>query len=178
MSNLVTPKEITQNTTVEWTIQSDDYPASDGFTATFTLISASGNLSVDASTNSDGSSYDFALTPPTQTAALFPGYHEYQIAVDDGTDRYVIESGYILVLPDLATTQVKTVDGRTPTRQRYEAYVNLLTNEAYIKTMGPDQIAALEEMVRRLEWDLRREADVERAKRGENVSRKLYVRFK
>jgi len=176
-TNLYTPKEIVQNTTVEWTIQSSDYPASDGYTATFVIIARSGNLSVNATTNADGRSYDFTLTK-SQTVTLLPGYHEYQIAVTNGTARYVIERGTIIILPDLATTQVETVDGRSATRKRYEAYVNLLTNEAYIKTMGADQIAALEDMVRRLEWDLRREADVERQKRGENTSRKIYTRFK
>jgi len=177
MNQTYSPREITQNTTEEWTFYSDDYPASDGFTATFILMNQSGSVTITASTNADGNAYDFALTK-AQTAALFPGGYKYQCSVDDGTERYILEDGYCMVLPDLATTQVKDVDGRSSARQRHDAYIARLTNEAYIKTMGPDQIAAFEEMVRRLEWDLKREEEREKTKRAENSSRKMYVRFK
>jgi hypothetical protein len=39
------------------------------------------------------------------------------------------------------------------------------------------QIEELEQTMRRLEWDMKREEDAEKLKRGENTTRKLYTRF-
>jgi hypothetical protein len=167
------PLEIQQGTTVEWTATPTDYPATD-WTATFTLISRMGSLAVTGV--ADGADYDFTLTA-AQTAAMQPGAYEYNIRVTDGTDTHEIESGRIYVLADVSAVQPIAVDGASPTRRRRDHYVALLGNESFVKTLEPGRIAEMEEVIRRLEWDLKREEDAEKAKRGINTTRKLYGRF-
>ncbi len=167
------PLEITQGTTVEWTVTSELYPAP-SYAATFTMVSRMGSLAVVAT--ADGTAYNFALTP-AQTAALQPGAYEYTIRVTDGTDTHVVESGRIYVAADVSAAQPIEVNGASLTRQRRDHYVALLSNESFVKTLEPGRIAEMEDMIRRLDWDLKREQDEEKAKRGINTTRKLYVRF-
>jgi hypothetical protein len=167
------PLHITQGTTVEWEESHDDYPAS---TWTATCIIRSEKTSLVATATASGDDFEFALTA-TQTAALYPGSYEVQIFVAKGAERYLHDSGYVQILPDLAVSQPLTIKGDSPARQRYNNYVALLLNEAYVKTLDPDQLAALEQAVKRLEWDLKREDDAEKLKRGDNVTRKIYTRF-
>jgi len=168
------PVEIRQGTSVEWTTVSADYPATDGFAATFTAVAASGSLSVFATAS--GADFLFALTP-AQTAALYPGSYEYSIKLTDGTDTHVLEAGYVYILADVTAEQPLGVAGVSPARQRHDHYVKLVTNEAFVKTLQPGQLAEMEEIIRRLEWDLKREQDAEKLRRGINTTRKLYTRF-
>ena len=168
------PLEVTQGTTQEWTSVSLDYPATDGFAATFTMVAASGSLSVSAT--SSGAGFAFALTA-AQTAALYPGSHQYTITVTDGTSTHQIESGYIYVLPDVSASQPLGTAGVSPARKRHDHYVTLVTNEAFVKTLEPGRLEEIEQIIRRLEWDVKREEDAEKIKRGINASRKMYTRF-
>ena len=167
------PFEITQGTAEAWTMENADYPAT-GYTATFTVIATSGSLAVNATAS--GNDYAFALTS-AQTAALFPGSHQYSVKVSNGTETYTVEAGYIYVRTDVSAEQPLGVSGISPTRERYNHYIKLVTQENFIKTMQPGSIEEIEQIIRRLEWDLKREEDAEKAKRGINTTRKIYTRF-
>jgi hypothetical protein len=168
------PVEVRQGTTVEWTTVSEDYPATDGYAATFTAVATSGSLAVTGTV--DGADWDFTLTA-TQTAALQPGSYEYSIKLTLGAAVYVIEAGYLYILADVTAEQPLGVAGVSPARQRHDHYVKLVTNESFVKTLQPGQLAEMEEIIRRLEWDLKREEDAEKLRRGINATRKLYTRF-
>lgn len=169
-----TPFEIVQGTKYEWTLTNSDYPATDNFTASLTLISTEGTLTVAGVV--DGADWDFTLTP-AQTSALYAGVYRFSVVLTDGTDTYTVESGLVHVLPDATIAQPVVPSGKSFARQRYENYCSIMANEAMVKAMQPGQISEMEEAIRRLEWDLKREDDAEKAKRGENTTRKLYVRF-
>ena len=112
------PAEIIQNTTVQWTKQISDYPASSGWSLSYSFRGASFKLDVNATTDSDGNSFDMALTP-TQTATfplttgLITGQVWYAGVVTDGTNKFIVSSGDILIRQDLTASGLTTFDGRS-----------------------------------------------------------------
>ena len=183
MPAYATPFEITQATLVEWSVDAtgygtdgdEDYLFSDGWTPTFTLINSSGSVAITG-TEGDEDDYDFTLSV-AQTTALHPGSYRFQIVTAKGTESHLLESGYLYVRENVALEQPLCVSGKSPARQRFEHYQSLLMQESFVKTLAPGQIEELEQTMRRLEWDLKREEDAEKLKRGENTTRKLYTRF-
>jgi hypothetical protein len=173
-----TPLEVTQGTAHLWPVPAGDYNPGAGFTATLIIINTSGSLTVAGTASTETTdAFDFSLTV-AETTALHAGSYNYQVTASDGTAAHVIEAGRILVLPNVAISQPLGVSGKSPAQQRYDHYIALVQNESFIKTMGPGGITEIEQIIRRLEWDLRREEDAEKARRGINTTRKLYTRFK
>jgi len=171
MGVVYTPFEITQGTVAEWEIPVGDYS---GYTATLTIISPSGSLS-SLATESDGE-FCFALTA-AQTEDLHIGSYRFQVALALADDKHILESGYIYVRENVAQENPLAISGKSPARQRYEHYNALLLNEAFVKSLAPGQIEELEQSMKRLEWDIKREEDSEKMARGINATRKLYTRF-
>jgi hypothetical protein len=172
-----TPLEITQGTAHLWYVDAGDYTAAEGYAATLTIINSATSLSVAGTTSTDDpGDFDFALSI-AQTAALYAGSYRYQITVTDGTNTYQLENGYIYVLEDVATAQPIQVSGKSPARQRLEHYQSLLMQESILKTLAPGQIEEIEQAMRRIEWDIKREEDAEKVKRSINATRKIYTRF-
>lgn len=112
----------------------------------------------------------------TQTAALTAGPYLWQAFVSKGSERYAIDTGSLVVYADLATLQA-TATAQSSARKRLAIYQAMAENVAYIKTLSPDQMEALERIMKSLQWDVKREEDAEKVKRGINVSRKIYTRF-
>lgn len=168
------PLDFIQGTTVSWVESFPSYPSPD-WTAKIVIRNA--GTKVECVADPDGQDgHKFTMTA-SSTANLNAGHYEYALAVSKGNERYVVDQGRLVVLPDIAADQPQGVAGKSPVRTRYEFYQDLLTNESFVKTLDPGRIEELEMAMRRMEWELKREADAERARRGLNTTRKLYARF-
>ena len=177
MDQVSAPFRFTQGESVAWTMPAPDaYRPGDGWTAKAGLYSTRGSLEVEA-TATAGGDYAFALTA-SQTAALLPGPFRFQAEATKAGQRAVVESGTILVDPDASTAQVLAMSATSPARQRHAVYMGMITDPAVVKTLLPEQITEMEQAIKRLEWDIKREDDAEKLKRQTNVSRKIYTRFR
>lgn len=94
------PLSFTLGEYVQWTRTFDDYPAS-AWTLTYSLVKASAKIAIVAS--ADGDDYLVTLSTTT-TAAYTAGKYKWQAHVAGGSsERYLVDSGSIEILPDFAT---------------------------------------------------------------------------
>lgn len=107
MSDL--PQSFRAGDTVTWTVTLRDYPASAGWTLTYSLLHASASkLTLTASASND----DFVVTIPAATSANYTaGDYTYVARVSKAGESYTVDSGRISILPNLATST--TYDGRS-----------------------------------------------------------------
>jgi len=110
--------------TWRWSRSLPDYPAST-WTLTYTLINASGKVTVAAT--ADGDTHAVSV-PPATTAAYAAGRYDWVAHVSDGTDRYQVGAGSINVLPDLSAAS--TYDGRSHARKMLDAIDAMLEGRA------------------------------------------------
>lgn len=163
------PVEIVQGTGYSWTREFGEYDSS--YTLTYELRGLTSTLTV---TGTPSTSWSISITP-TQSAALVSGPYVWQAFVSKGSDRFVVDSGSLIVTADLGAST--TAESRTPARRRLAIYRAMLENVAYIKTLAPESIEALERVMKSLEWDVKREEDAEKLKRGGYPTRKIFTRF-
>jgi len=103
------PSKITAGTSVSWLSVLGDYPASEGWTLTYTLISTSAQISFASS--ADGDSHLIEI-PYTTTQAWGAGEYAWQGHVSNGTERYQVDSGLVEIVVDYAT-ETTGADTRT-----------------------------------------------------------------
>lgn len=103
------PLEIFAGDTVVWTKSFSDYPAT-VWTLTYRLLSRQGLEAQDFGGTTNGSDFTVALQAAF-TADFAAGTYSLFGFVTDGTDRYQVYSGTLVVKPDPAI--VSHVDGRT-----------------------------------------------------------------
>lgn len=176
MSVTSVPYEIVQGTTVSWSAENSEYPATSGYVLTYVFRSARQDYTITGSASGGG----WTVTlPKATTAAMYPGVFAWQAFIRDSgsTVRYDVASGIIDVKPDLAATQTPPIDARSPARKRLDAFNDLLTTPAFIKTLEPGQISELELIRKQAEWDVKREADAEKLRAGGYPTRKILTRF-
>lgn len=177
MSAQSVPASIVQGTTHEWTVTESDYSPAAGWTLAYVLRSSRQSQTV-AGVQS-GASWDVTLTKAI-TAALYPGVFSWQAFVTDagGTERHLIASGVLDVLPDVSATQQPPHDARSVARKRLESLNDMLSSSAFVKTLLPEQIESLERVRKQAEWDVKREADAEKLRAGGYPTNKILVRFR
>lgn len=94
--SMATPQTIRAGTTANWTVTIDDYAASSGWSATYTLRAA-GQSDITISTTGNGTTYTVDVAPATTTGYAADTYF-YVLTVTDGTDTHEIDTGIIEVL--------------------------------------------------------------------------------
>lgn len=101
------PSKITAGTSVSWLVALPAFPATDGWTLTYTLVTSAAQVVV-ASTPS-GADHLFEITL-AESADWIPGKYSWQSHVSDGTERYQIDAGVVEILADYAnaTTGIDT----------------------------------------------------------------------
>lgn len=168
------PVEFTQGDTISWTYYDSKYTSTD-YSFKTVFYSSRGNLTINGVTNGSGwlSSIDHATS-----STLYPGLYGYQTYLTSATEQLCIETGTIEVKADTSHSQLPNIDARSSSRKMYEDLSTLLTTTSFVKSLDPDQIVALAELRKSLEWDVKREQDAQKLKRGENnPNRNIYVRF-
>lgn len=170
------PFEITQGTTVAWSVLLSDYSAAAGYTISYTFYSERQRLTVSGTQS--GSGWTVTLSK-TNTSALYAGPISWQAFVADAgaTVRYVVASGVAIIHPDLSVDQPVPHDPRTHARKMLEQYNAMLSNMAFIKTLQPEQIVELERVRKQFEWDVKRQDDAEKLRAGGYPTRKIFTRF-
>jgi len=167
------PARLTQGTNLAATVSSTDYPAS-SYTGAGSFFN--GTTRVAATVTASGGDYIVTLTT-TQTAAMTPGAWGWQVFATSGSVRQLLDEGTIIIAPDLAANQVPAYDSRSTARIMLEKYNKLMSDGAYVKTLAPEQIEAMERVRKQAEWDVKREDDAIALKAGGYPTRKIFTRF-
>lgn len=184
MTDTTEPKRITAGDTVSWLKSISDYPASAGWSLSYTLINATGKIAIDAVAQGE----DYLVSIPANVSAEYtPGAYPFVAVVTKAGERHTVGRGSIIVDPDLAA-QAGGYDTRSNARIILD---NLLL--AY-RTASADQafVQDYEVAGRRLSFNAKADWIIEidywkrevakelRAKRladGLDAGTKVYVRF-
>lgn len=127
----IEPKKITAGDTITWTKSLSDYPATAGWVLTYTLINATNKIQMTASALGS----DFLLSVPAATSAAYKkGVYSYQGYVTNGSERYMVVSGTIEVLPNLAAENA--LDNRSQVKRTLDAINAVIEKRA---TMDQEQ---------------------------------------
>lgn len=164
------PVEIIQGTVYSWTRGFGEYDAS--YALTYEIRGLSSTLTV---TTTAATSWTAALTA-VQTAALVAGPYIWQAFVSKGSDRIAVDSGALVVVADLGAGTT-TAAAQSSARKRLAVYQAMAENVAYLKTLTPESMESLERIMKSLQWDVKREEDAEKLKRGGYPTRKIFTRF-
>jgi hypothetical protein len=121
------PAELRAGDTAKWRRELPDYPASASWQLKVTLVGQQGAHTVTA--DADGDAFVFTLLASI-TAAWVAGRYVRTEYVTNGTERYTIETGEILLLQDLAVA-TGAVDTRSHARKVLDAI------EAWLESKAP-----------------------------------------
>ena len=121
------PTSITAGDSVAWTRSLSDYPASAGWSLSYTLINAAAKITINASAAGD----DHAVSVSAATSSVWTaGDYTWQGAVTKGSERYTVGSGSLTIEKSFAAQT--TLDTRSTARTMLEAleacYLAYLTN--------------------------------------------------
>ena len=175
----VVPKTITAGDSIDWLITLDDYPASDSWVLTYYLVNSSAQITLAAIASGD----DHAITKTAAgTAAYSPGDYAYQGYVAKGTDRWLVESGLITVLPNFAT-QTTGYDARNEFRIIADAIIAVqqskATKDQLAYSVAGRSISRMSpaELTQWYEWADRKASRLEAIAKGRNNSGIIKVTF-
>lgn len=114
------PLQLQVGDTWRWTESIPDYPASAGWTLTFSLYRYGQSvIQIPASVSGDGFSISIPASTTTGKAA---GSWQWTAYVSKGTDRFTVETGTVKLKPDLAAA-TSTTDLRTDDEKILDALI-------------------------------------------------------
>ena len=93
------PSTITAGTSVSWSVDLPDFPASEGWTLAYSLVKSSAQVVVTSTPSGDAHLIEI---PYETTEAWEAGVYAWQSHVSNGTERYLIASGSVEILADYA----------------------------------------------------------------------------
>lgn len=93
------PQEITAGESVSWKKSLSDYPASESWELTYSLVNSSGRIQIVSTAEDDDHLIEVAFST---TAAYTAGEYHYQAHISDGSERYLVDEGEVTILPDFA----------------------------------------------------------------------------
>ncbi len=105
------PIRVAAGDTFIWQRSFSDYPASDGWTLTYSLVTTSNKIAITAS--ADGNNFLVSVAATT-TAAYNVGTYDQQAYVTLSSERYQVGSGVIEILENFATQSSAFSAGTTP----------------------------------------------------------------
>lgn len=179
MSDL--PQSFRAGDTLTWTISLSAYPASDGWSLTYTLINATRKVTITSTAS--GSEHLLSVSAAT-SATYAPGTYLWTAAAINGTSCVTIANGSVDILPNLAA--LATYDGRSQAKRMLDAIDALLEgrtagvemelemNGRRIRYFTPDELRKW-----RIYWlaEVRREQAAERLANGLGGPQKVLVRI-
>lgn len=173
------PTQVNAGDTAKWLKALPDYPATDGWVLSYTLVSSTQRLTFNASAS--GSEHLVNVSAAT-TAAWVPGTYTWRARVALDGDVYTVGGGQIVVGSAFATA----TDGRSAARRMLDAVEATLEGRASndveqltisgrsVKHMPVADLLALRD---RLRLDVAREQAAERAAAGLPARGRVLVRF-
>lgn len=179
MSDL--PQSFRAGDTLTWTISLSAYPASDGWSLTYTLINATRKVTITSTAS--GSEHLLSVSAAT-SAGYAPGLYTWTAAASKNDQRISLSSGTVEILPNLAA--LATYDGRTQAKRILDAIdavldqratgveMELEMNGRRIRYFTPDELKKW-----RIYWvaEVRREQAAERLANGLGGPQKVLVRI-
>lgn len=93
------PDSFAAGTTVDVTLSYASYPASGGWTA---MLHLAGAALASVTGTATGKAFRFKLTA-ANSAPLPAGNYQWRVVVTDGTDKFIADSGVLLVQPNIET---------------------------------------------------------------------------
>lgn len=121
MTATIEPSRVTAGDTVTFTKSLADYPASDSWVLSYTLINASNKYSFTAAAS--GADHLVTVAAAT-TAAWVAGTYTCLAVATKATERHTVGQGSIVIAPNLAAAS--TYDTRTSAKKALEAVNTLL----------------------------------------------------
>lgn len=103
------PSELVAGESISWSKTYSDYPASESWVLTYTLIKSDTQIQIVASDDGDDHLVEVATGV---TAAYAVGTYDWQAHISNGTERYLMDVGVIKVVTDFAT-QASGFDSRS-----------------------------------------------------------------
>lgn len=173
------PTALIAGDTAKWLKTLTDYPASEGWTLSYTLVSASNRITFNASAS--GNDYLVSVSAAT-TESWVSGSYEWRAQVTKSGEVFTVETGTISVQPSFGSA----IDGRSHARK---ALSNI---EAYLENAGNLTAASYEIAGRKLQrfslpellalrdkykGEVAREDAASGASRGLPDRRRVLVRF-
>ncbi len=95
----IEPTEVRAGDTWAWTITLSDYPATT-WTLKYALVKRGGGVQKTITATASGANHAVAVAKST-TAGYAAAVWDWVASVTDGTSRYTVDSGALLVLPDI-----------------------------------------------------------------------------
>jgi hypothetical protein len=179
------PAFVVAGDTVKWTRSLADYPASDGWVLKYRLINAAGN--VDIVSTASGADHLVNVAAST-TDNWAPGTYAWAAYVERSGERYTVDSGTIVVRPDLAA-QAAGFEARSNARQILEqletAFKDYVVNgQGLVQryTIGGREMwfRSSKDFVQQIEYwrkQVQDEASFDSVARGLGNPRRLFARF-
>lgn len=174
------PATVNAGDTVRWRRALPDYPASAGWVLTYTLLNASGKITITASAQGD----DHLVSVPAATTSGWPaGDYAWRAQASKAGEVYTVAEGRMTIKPSFGVSALET---RSLARQALDAV------EAYLA--DPNNIAAAQYEIAgrqlrrhtlpelwahrdRLRLEVLREEQAERLAAGLPDRRRVFVRF-
>lgn len=176
------PTRVTAGDTVSWTKSLAEYPASDGWVLSYTLINAAQKYTFSASAS--GADHAVSVAAAT-TASWVAASYTWQATVTKGAERYTVGTGRMVVAPDVAAAT--TLDTRSSARKALEAVDAMLEqygSKAYLHSFEINgrrqQFHSPSDFMRfrsRLQADVAREDNAARIRAGLAPKNQIAVRF-
>jgi hypothetical protein len=120
------PAELRAGDTAKWRRELPDYPASASWQLKVTLVGQQGAHTVTA--DAAGDAFVFTL-PASTTAGWTAGRYVRTEYVTNGTERYTVDTGEVVLLPDLAAATA-AIDTRSHARKVLDAIETWLESRA------------------------------------------------
>lgn len=107
------PAVFTAGDTLKFTRSLADYPASEGWVLSYTLVNATAKISFSASASGDDYLVNVAVST---TAAWVAGDYSWVSRVTKAAEVFTVSNGTLTILPNLAAVGVTAFDGRSNAR--------------------------------------------------------------
>jgi hypothetical protein len=173
------PATIAAGDTAKWRRELPDYPASAGWTLTYTLVRAAQRITFTASADGDLHLVNVAASTTTGWAA---GSYTWRAQVSKAGEVYTVGTGTVLIRANFTTA----TDGRSHARKVLDAIEAVIEGRAssevsyymiggrQLRYMEPSELMGLRDRYRA---EVAREEAAERVSRGLPDQRRVYVRF-
>lgn len=184
MAQTVPPREpasVVAGDTVAWNKTIAAYPASEGWVLKYRLINAAGKIDITAGASGDDHA---VLVAAADTDGWVAGTYAWQSRVEKAAERYTIETGSLVVKPDIAAAPAG-YDTRTDAAKALAAVNSWLTSrdlavseyEIAGRRMKYIPMGELLKLRDKLKAEVAGEAAVERIAAGLGSKSKVLVRF-
>jgi len=178
------PAYLQAGDTLSWQRSLPDYPASAGWELSYRLINSSGKIDITAAASGDD---HLVSVSAATTAAYAPGTYTWQAFVTNGSERYTVGSGSIVVKRNLAA-EAGGFEARSTAQKALDDLRAALAT--WIATSGQVQeyeiagrrmkyrtVADIRSAISLLEREVARERAAERIAAGLDTGRRVSVRF-